>query len=180
MNTLEDAFVNIGLNEDIITQNSQRHDSTAIQVIPPPPSNQSKKLFVFINCVDIQYKFSLQFSAMFMRKYYGTIRSPKNLFLSLMPLVGIILSTITTPQIPEPIIQLMLFMFMIGMMYSFNASVYSAFPVLERQIKLKQILMSMGCKPMAYWIGMLAFDLALFIPLGIILIVMGVIMYVRN
>lgn len=54
--------------------------------------------------------------------------------------------------------QMTFFTILIVQSYSMNSSIYVNTPVLEREHSLKYALNVMGCRPLPYWLGTLAFD----------------------
>ena len=101
MNTLEDAFINIGLEEQKLLahnsadKNMHNHNNHNFQFPVPASINKSIKFKFYISInmdfLDPEYKFFDQFLAIFKRKLFFTIRSPAMIVLTLLPLFFIFL-----------------------------------------------------------------------------------------
>jgi len=163
MNSLEDTFVNIGVKEDSLFQDADTND---LRLNLPSASDI---------LVTPKYNFWAQLNAMFLRKYYSSIRSYTYLMMLGLPILFIVLGVyLASRQIDEVIDQtgqqslaktagdfLLNFMFllMVNFAYCLNSTVYASLPVFEREKKIKYVLKTMGCRTLPYWLGTFLFDL---------------------
>jgi ABC-type multidrug transport system, ATPase component len=145
MNTLEDAFINIGVEQE----NQENQDDQRIEIAPVPKTIAKNP----------EYKFADQFSAIFKRKFLCTIRSPQNIIMSLFPIIFLVLSCFLANLQTDSVTQAIQFSQMTALAFGFNASIYCGFPVMEREQKLKYALKVMGCRTIPYWLGTFAFDI---------------------
>ena len=161
MNSLEDAFINIGLDEEKFLKKNENEDSKISyqEMIPVPDC-----LYYSPN-----YSFIEQFNAMFLRKYYSTIRSYQNAIMFALPLVFFIIGIVVSNQMSieeeiENAVNLRLYIVSIFIVeaYSFGSSIYIGFTVFEREKNLKYALNVMGCKTLPYWMATFAFDFLIF------------------
>lgn len=159
MNSLEDAFVNIGLEEDkflakIDHQSDVLIRPEALQANVPESINQNPK-----------YVFWDQFTAMVLRKLFQTIRNAENLFFYFSPLIfivfGFLYVTILGGNSEGPngdlsrTIQLLIYT-VLG--FSLSSSIYMFIIVKEKQEHVKYMLKVMGCRNVPYWVGSFVAD----------------------
>ena len=175
MNSLEDAFINIGLHDDLLMGEELNNEVNQVNLNVEPPR--------LVKTHIPKYNFWYQLEAMFLRKYFFTIRSYKNFVLIILPVIFVIFGTMTTvwrlrpfetegfgegdsddaestairTQLNETII-IVLFLFFINFAYSLNATLYCVFPVYEREYKISYSLKVMGCHDTPYWLGTFLFD----------------------
>lgn len=170
MNSLEDAFINIGLQDDLLFKQDFKNELATQSIINVEPP-QSVRDFI------PKYSFPKQLKAMFLRKYLFTLRSYKKLVLIILPLVFVIFGTMGTvwrlralesgatdassTNQEDLIIEsaiVMLFLFFVNFAYSLNATVYCVFPVYERETHIAYAMRVMGCRDLPYWLGTFLFD----------------------
>ncbi|KAL4455080.1 hypothetical protein ABPG74_006462 [Tetrahymena malaccensis] len=176
MNTLEDAFINIGMDEEKYLNPGEQQGQekfTDFSNIPVPECLQKPPVFDFFN----------QTLACFQRKIFMTIRSV-SIFISFflpmaLQLAGLFVAkfAITESAIdnsntdPDKQISLEFFQVIIfgifGMLaYVFVTTSFCGVPVMEREFKLRYSLNVMGCRSLPYWLGTFAFDF-IFISLNL-------------
>jgi len=164
LNTLEDVFVNIGLQEEMNeAAQAGAYTINTNENIPMPESiNQPSS-----------YHFSKQVSAMFIRKLYCTIRNRTTMLQILFPLLYVILCNVLSTQVPGDMAQMITFV--MGSMVGFliNTNVYVAFPVIERENNIKYLLRTIGIRPLSYWLGTMAFDTLVISIFAILLVPVG-------
>ncbi|EGR27806.1 hypothetical protein IMG5_188760 [Ichthyophthirius multifiliis] len=116
-----------------------------------------------------KYQFISQFIAIFMRRFYYTVRNLTNWISFTLGFVLLIAATIVVKLIPVPIginqdsFQIGFTSFFLVLSYSFNSSIFITLPVLEREFNLKYALNVMGCRVLPYWFGTLLFDVFIFL-----------------
>ncbi|CAD8103132.1 unnamed protein product [Paramecium primaurelia] len=182
MNTLEEAFINIGMDEEAFLKKAQNN----ITVLSNNQSDQDINLndeFAKIippNCLgnDPTYSFTLQFKACFLRKLYGMKGKRlavqlffSSLFCFLGPLLGSLTSSTIKPiddnddlksyYLREYIISFTIYLcafIELIMAMSISSTSIGSVPVQERQQKQKYALNVMGCRIEPYWISNFAFD----------------------
>ena len=88
MNSLEDAFINIGMHDDLHFEQGSRADAnqTNMNVEPPQAVKEHTPKYIFM----------YQLEAMFLRKYFFTVRNYKNIVLIISPIIFVILGTMAT------------------------------------------------------------------------------------
>lgn len=145
MNTLEDAFIKIGVDEEI---QDAKDNHRAIEIPQVPQSINSNP----------QYKFLDQFKAMFMRRLLVNIRTPQTIIMTIFPIVFLLVMISISHLTSDSTGSSITLAVMICMAFALNSSVYCGFPVGERELKLKYLLKVMGCRNMAYWLGTWALD----------------------
>jgi ATP-binding cassette, subfamily A (ABC1), member 3 len=149
MNSLEDTFVNIGLKEDefLGIEKSGEHlniDMQAPQSFSKPPV----------------YDFGMQVKVIFLRKYRVTLRSLRNIILVILPGLLMLISAAGMGLYKdEPTFGFELFLFILGVSFALNSTAYCAYPVYEREEKLKYAMDVMGMRALPYWLGTLLFDI---------------------
>ncbi|EAR89872.2 ABC transporter family protein (macronuclear) [Tetrahymena thermophila SB210] len=172
INSLEDVFIKIGIEDEIsdgglnILSNDQNSHPIALYNSP-------------------KYSFFNQFLAMFQRQYYMTIRNWSAILMILLPIAEMLLGVYVakhfidnlekyfdvlddatgdknqSKQLKESFVFPLKMYFLnifIVQAYSINTSIYVNTPVLERETQIKYALNIMGCRPLPYWLGTLAFD----------------------
>jgi len=176
MNSLEDAFINIGLRDELLIGEELNNETNQVNINIELPR--------LIKTHIPKYNFWYQLEAMFLRKYFFTIRNYKNFVLIILPIIFVIFGTMTTvwrlrpfetegfdgtgksdnaetketrTQLIETII-IVLFLFFVNFAYSLNATIYCVFPVYEREYKISYSLKVMGCRDVPYWLGTFLFD----------------------
>ncbi|CAD8107532.1 unnamed protein product [Paramecium sonneborni] len=189
MNTLEEAFINIGMDEEAFLnkasgKNIQNEDSKINiditeefnKIIPPECLSQPPK-----------YNFGLQLWACFLKKHY-TMTPKRYLMCIFMPsffaILGPVISKITFNAI-EPtlnqdtnaiqqvygeiaLIDIYVYL-LIGA--SMASSQIGSAPVEEREKKQKYALNVMGCRTLPYWFGYYLYDISVCIIVMVIFII---------
>jgi len=160
MNSLEDAFINIGLQEEALF-NPDYALQTQIQLNTKIPN-------YMVNTPS--YSFCFQFEAMFLRKYFFFFRNFNNVLLLVLPVAFVIIGTMFTAMKIQKeggfseddrefdTVKTFLFLFLVNFAYSLNITIYCSFSVYERENKIKYALRVMGCRTLPYWLGTFAFD----------------------
>ncbi|KAL4509467.1 hypothetical protein ABPG73_022683 [Tetrahymena malaccensis] len=170
-NTLEDAFINIGMDEDKYLNPSENQTQlvqekfTDFSNISLPECLKKAPIFDFLN----------QTYGCFLRKTFITMRSISiviSFFLPLLlQLVGVFVanytiteSTVnnsnTSPdqQISVQFLQIIIFGIFGMIAYNFVTTSFCGIPVMEREYKLRYSLNVMGCRSLPYWLGTFIFD----------------------
>jgi len=177
LNTLEDVFVNIGLQNEALENQSSTSDSYHENIPIPPSINQGEEIiFSSTNpslCTEPAFNFTQQVSAMFKRRVYCTFRSRNNLFQVVFPLLYVIFSNVMTAHNQEPMQQIAVFTMFSLMGFMLNTVFYTSFPVWEREQNIKYLLRTMGLQPLPYWLGTFLFDILLISTYGLFLIPTG-------
>lgn len=108
MNTLEDAFVNIGMDEDKFFKGNEDEQKNLNDIKDNLEHNVEAKYTYFEDiekpeCLQNPpiYKFHTQFFACFLRKYYCTIRNFTNYVSFFVPLMLMILAADVMKFTPE-------------------------------------------------------------------------------
>ena len=170
MNSLEDAFINIGMEEEKYLQSKQGN----VEELKNEVENKNEAKYT--NFQDLKkpaclakppvYSFWTQFTAIFMRKYYFTIRSISSYVAIVIPLVILVVGCLIITRISELrgyyAFQIIFLSNFTAVGYSFNCGAYVTLPVLEREHNLKYALNVMGCRVLPYWLGTFAFDFSLY------------------
>lgn len=159
MNSLEDAFINIGLEEEkylakIANPNDVSIQTEEVQIKAPDSINHNPR-----------YVFWDQFTALLMRKFFQTVRNTENMFFYFSPLLFIIfgflytsvLGTDTSGATGDLVkaIQLLIYT-LLG--FSLSSSIYMFLIVKEKQDNVKYMLKVMGCRTLPYWVGSFVAD----------------------
>ncbi|KAL4503253.1 hypothetical protein ABPG72_000859 [Tetrahymena utriculariae] len=168
MNTLEDAFINIGMDEEKYLNPGEyqgQEKFTDFSNIAVPECLQKPPVFDFLN----------QTFACFQRKIFMTIRSA-SIFISFflpmaLQLAGLFVAkyaitadainndnTDLDKQISLEFFQVIIFGIFGMLAYVFVTTSFCGVPVMEREFKLKYSLNVMGCRSLPYWFGTFAFD----------------------
>ncbi|EAR96798.2 transporter family ABC domain protein (macronuclear) [Tetrahymena thermophila SB210] len=170
-NTLEDAFINIGMDENKYLNPSENQTQlvqekfTDFSNIALPECLKKAPIFDFLN----------QTFGCFQRKVFITMRSISiviSFFLPLLlQLVGVFVanyaiteSTVnndnTNPdqQISVQFLQIIIFGIFGMIAYNFVTTSFCGVPVMERELKLRYSLNVMGCRSLPYWLGTFIFD----------------------
>ncbi|KRX07798.1 P-loop containing nucleoside triphosphate hydrolase [Pseudocohnilembus persalinus] len=191
MNNLEDAFINIGMEEQKEEEEKKELKKLKEQGVENPEEylkNQNQAKFTNFDSIPIpeilkqppNVTFWVQFYALYLRKFYSAIRSRDLMFAFIMPIIFIFFGIYVTKLILKDIdpttdeyyisgsIQLSIFL-IIG--YCFSTGSYCSFIVTEKANKLKYALNVMGCRSSTYWLGTYSFDITVFLILQIIYII---------
>ncbi|CAD8125443.1 unnamed protein product [Paramecium sonneborni] len=182
MNTLEEAFINIGMDEEAFLKKAQNNGNQPINYSSDQEINLNDEFAKIIppDCLknDPNYSFALQFKACFLRKLYGMKgkRLAVQLFFSsLFCFLGPLLGSLTKNNIPandddkdqkqyyirEYIMSFTVYLcafIELVMAMSISCTSIGSVPVQERQQKQKYALNVMGCRIEPYWISNLMFD----------------------
>ena len=168
LNTLEDVFVNIGLQEEAAEQDeivgSANH--AVHEEIPVPPSLNAEASF----------KFGTQVAAMFKRRLLCTFRNRTNIMQIVIPLLYVILVSVITGQYSVGQGQVYFFSITSMMGFLINTVAYTSLPVMERELRIKYILRTIGLRPLPYWLGTFLFDAIIISIYGILLLPIGYIL----
>lgn len=123
MNSLEDAFLNITIEEE------KRHqaEAQALQINAVPESINKKA----------NYNYWAQLKACFSKRYLMTIRSPQGYFSIIQPLAFILTSVIIPKGIPDKSSQLVSFSAFLCVGFTANTSIYCGGSVYDREKKTK-------------------------------------------
>ena len=195
MNSLEDAFINIGMDEDKFLRERVRNSkdinkaTSQLQVQASTPNGDQPNLqnvrksleekyeAKYTNFDRIKkprcladppvYRFSSQFAAVFLRKYYYTVRSLSAYIAVILPLAIMISLCIVIDNISQfrgdyPT-QMVFLSGISATAYSFNCGAYVTLPVMEREHNLKYALNVMGCRVFPYWCGTFVFDYLMYL-----------------
>lgn len=176
MNSLEDAFINIGLQDELLFQEGFQSEIAQSNINIEPPRVVKTHI--------PRYDVWQQIEAMWQRKFFYTVRNYKNLILIILPVLFVVFGTMLTvnglrpyeegqppsqstengdyqPQFEAEVIEriiIVFFLFMVNFAYSLNTTIYCAFPVYEREHNITYMLRVTGCQNKPYWIGTFIFD----------------------
>jgi len=150
MNSLEDTYINIGMREEEFF--GKKSDSTSHQI------NMGLKAPACISTPPT-YSFWMQYKVMFLRKAYFTFRSTRDKVLIILPALVITLGVFVTQTVDNDLVQFIFFCFFANISYALNTALYCAFPVYEKEEKLKYALDVMGLRHLPYWLGSISFDM---------------------
>lgn len=137
MNTLEDAFVNIGMDEDKFFKNDD-HNRKKLDEIKDGVEHQADVKYTYFEDIEKPeclanppvYKFRTQFTACYLRKFYCTIRNFTNYVSFFVPLALMILAAGVMKFAPdEGPGKLVLLGIFFAIAYSFNGGIYIVQPV---------------------------------------------------
>ena len=123
MNTLEDAFLNITIEEE----KKHQADSKALQMNSVPESINKKS----------NYNYWSQLRACFVKRYLMTIRSPQGYFSIIQPLAFILTSVIIPKAILDKSQQLVSFSAFLCVGFTANTSIYCGGSVYDREKRTK-------------------------------------------
>lgn len=121
MNSLEDAFLNITIEEE------KKLQVESIEIDSVPPSINKKA----------NYNYWSQLKACFIKRYLTTIRSPQGYFSIIQPLAFIMTSVIIPKAIPDKSQQLGSFSAFLCVGFTANTSIYCGGSVYDREKKTK-------------------------------------------
>ena len=160
MNTLEDAFVNIGLDEERFLKGKKEDkefESRNEEMIPIPECLFNPPV----------YNFFEQFKSMFLRKVYIIIRNKLIMITFFLPILYFIIACVVGKVAKingqaEGSFKLYMVSIFIVQAYCFCSSIFVGFTVYENEKKLKYALNVMGCKSIPYWFGSFLFDILFF------------------
>ncbi|EAR84995.3 transporter family ABC domain protein (macronuclear) [Tetrahymena thermophila SB210] len=182
VNTLEDAFVNIGMDKEINEKNGEnkinQEKYTDFESIKVPESVKKHPVFIFSN----------QLLALFLRRVIVSMKSASMIFTFIFPLLiqigGVVLSkqlykpNLTLPKEINDNKFLMLntdAAFQI-LSYTLTITGIAASPVMDKEYRLRYALTVMGCRNTPYWLGSFIFDvLIMFSMFGIFLLCVPII-----
>jgi len=143
MNTLEDVFVNIGLSQEKLLHGENPNTEINFNIHPPPCLADRP-----------QYNFISQTMAIAKRRVYILIRSKRNMFLMLLPLVMGLISLLGALGLKGSYeAQLQYFQFIVFFSWTLNTAVFCSMPVYEKEEKLKYLMDVMGLRNLPYWLG---------------------------
>ncbi|KAL4490361.1 hypothetical protein ABPG72_004400 [Tetrahymena utriculariae] len=180
VNNLEDAFVNIGMDQEIKEKeennNKNQEKFTDFESIKVPESLKKHPVFDFSN----------QLLALFLRRVIVSMKSASMIFTFVFPLLIQIGGVILSKQLYKPDLTypsdindnkfLMLntdASFQI-LSYTLTITGIAASPVIDKEYRLRYALTVMGCRNIPYWLGSFIFDiLIMFSMFGIFLICIG-------
>ncbi|KAL4439562.1 hypothetical protein ABPG74_003964 [Tetrahymena malaccensis] len=162
MNTLEDAFINIGMDEqkylNVDNKASKEQEKfTDFNNIQAPECLNRAPRFLFFN----------QLWALFLRRMYVSFRSVAMIFTFLFPLLTQIGGVILTKQAFKDFDgsdenrdfgQLSLNAAFQLLSYCLTMTGIAASPVIDNESKLRYALTVMGCRNITYWLGAFIFD----------------------
>lgn len=124
--------------------------------------------------------------AVFLRRFYYTIRNVTNYLQFIIPLAVLFISVIIVNHIDmhqpleynEKSLKLAVLGMFVTIAFCFNSSVYVILGVYEREYNLKSVLNAMGCRNLPYWTGTLLFDyLIYFCTISFFLILCSIFRY---
>mgnify|MGYP001011430054 CR=1 FL=1 len=121
MNSLEDAFLNISIEEGKKDQNG------AINIKQAPESVNKRAT----------YNFWAQLNACFLKRYLITIRSPQGYYAIIQPIAFIITAVILPYSIQDENQRLASFCAFLSIGFTANASIYCGSTVYDREKKTK-------------------------------------------
>ena len=147
MNTLEDVFVNIGLTEDRLLQGENTDTNLNVNTNPPEALGLKPR-----------YSFLSQTAAICKRRFYIITRSRRDVFLTILPLILVLLGTLGTFGFDYAEQKVIIFVIVTVFAFSLNTAVYCSLPVYEKEEKLKYLMDVMGLRNLPYWIGNLTVD----------------------
>jgi len=110
---------------------------------------------------------------MFQRKFYCTIRNRATMLQILFPILYVILCNAFSAQMPSESLQLVLFIMFSMVGFVTNSNIYVAFPVIERENKVKYLLRTVGIRPLSYWLGTMCFDICVLSTFALLLVPIG-------
>lgn len=122
MNSLEDAFLNISIEEE-----KKDPEANAIAINEPPASVNMKAT----------YNFWAQLAACFMKRYLVTIRSPQGYYAIIQPIAFIITACLLPGSIQNEAQRLASFCAFLCIGFTANASIYCGSTVYDREKKTK-------------------------------------------
>lgn len=123
MNSLEDAFLNITIEEE--KKHQSQHRSLQVNSVPASINKKST------------YNYWSQLQACFVKRYLMTIRSPQGYFSIIQPIAFIITSAIIPKAIPDKSQQLGSFSAFLCVGFTANTSIYCGGSVYDREKKTK-------------------------------------------
>jgi ATP-binding cassette subfamily A (ABC1) protein 3 len=142
MNTLEDTFVNIGLSEDRLLHGESAHTEINFNINPPTCLGDRPR-----------YSFASQTMAIIKRRVFILIRSKRNLFIMLLPLILVLLSLLSSLGFRDARAQMAFLQIVVFFAYTLNTAVFCSLPVYEKEEKLKYLMDVMGLRNLPYWLG---------------------------
>lgn len=95
---------------------------------------------------------------MFKRKFYVTTRTLREVIMMIIPAVLFLISIGVLKTQDEDNAKMRFFMSFISTGYSLNTATYCAFPVFEREDKVRYVMNTMGLRVIPYWVGTFLFD----------------------
>lgn len=122
MNSLEDAFLNISIEEG-----KKDKDNTVVKIEDAPASVNKPAT----------YNFWEQTSACFYRRYLNTIRSPQGYYAILQPIAFIVTATVLPNSISDQNQALASFVAFLCIGFTANSSIYCGSIVYDREKKIK-------------------------------------------
>lgn len=130
MNSLEDAFLNITLQEEKKSSHAEAElvSVTSIPVSPTIPDVIKK---------EATYNFWAQLSACFKKRFLVTKRSPQGYFSVIQPIAFIITATILPNTIDQPERRIASFVAFIAVGFTANCSIYCGSTVYDREKRTK-------------------------------------------
>jgi len=161
LNTLEDAYVNIGLKEEIPNVESNSKETIHRHQVPLSLNKHAR------------YILSKQVKAMFYRRYFLTTRDFNN-FTQLF--ISIALCNFSSSQKKEDShAHSQMISFLLPVFYGFISTsiIYVAFIVREKEESIKYLLRTAGIRPLSYWLGTFLFDALLSLCFALLLIPVG-------
>ncbi|EAR92762.2 ABC transporter family protein (macronuclear) [Tetrahymena thermophila SB210] len=190
MNSLEDAFINIGMDEENFLERNNRRLSRSGSKNNQQNEGEHKNITKneYTNFNDIQvpdclknppsYSFVSQLQAIFLRRFYYTIRNSTNWISFVIALILLIAATVVVgffskpPGVNENNFRLSFMSYFMVLAYTFNSAIFIQLPVMEREYHLKYALNVMGCRVLPYWLGTFLFDFAVFFLTIVIFIIL--------
>ncbi|CAD8050071.1 unnamed protein product [Paramecium sonneborni] len=189
INSLEDAFINIGMDEERFLEKAKKmvEGRTSINedrdsIIGTDQFAELKSKVPVPNCLNREpvYSFKQQTFAIYLRKFYTTIRTFSNYLAILIPFALMITGIIVIGEMDlgeedeqTKIIRMIFFSLFAIIALCFNSSLFIMQPVLERETNLKYALVAMGCRPFPYWLGTFLFDFTIYFGMIFLIILIS-------
>ncbi|CAD8134445.1 unnamed protein product [Paramecium octaurelia] len=189
INSLEDAFINIGMDEEKFLERAKRmvEGRTSVNedrdsVIGTDQFAELKSKVPVPDCLNREpvYSFKEQTLAIYLRKYYTTIRTFSNYLAILIPLALIVTGIVVIGEMDlgeenkdTKVFRMIFFSIFAIIALCFNSSLFIMQPVLERETNLKYALVAMGCRPLPYWFGTFLFDFTIYFGMIFIIIMIS-------
>lgn len=122
MNSLEDAFLNISIEEG-----KKDHEQEGLKISNVPESINKTATYNFLE----------QLQACFFKRYLMTIRSPQGYFAILQPIAFILTATVIPQSIEDKNQKLAAFIAFMCIGFTANSSIYCAGTVYDREKRIK-------------------------------------------
>lgn len=130
--------------------------------------------------IEAVYSFGGQVKAMFMRRYYNTIRNRTNIIQIILPFIYVVTVTgmLSTSSILQDdktmeVLQVILFSTLSLIGFLINTTMYNASIVWERENKVKYFLRTTGLRHIPYWLGTALFDMMIMGGYAVLIVPIG-------